>query len=69
MIASEAHFMGEPCWHVVEYYERERLARIDRAHARATHSKRVRQIREGKYINPVHEALKRAREQYFKAHV
>lgn len=29
MLAAEAHFMGEPCWHVVEFYERRRLQRAN----------------------------------------
>lgn len=32
MLAEEAHYMGEPCYHVVQYYERRRLARIAQKH-------------------------------------
>lgn len=28
MLAEEAHYMGEPCYHVVQYYERKRQERF-----------------------------------------
>lgn len=28
MLAEEAHYMGEPCWHAVQYYERLRSQRL-----------------------------------------
>jgi len=57
-LAEEAHHLGEPCWHVCQYYERERLLRIERAHQRAARRKPRH--------NPVMEALRRDRENYFK---
>jgi len=35
VIASEAHFLGEPCAHVVAYYEHLRMQRIQRSAHRA----------------------------------
>ena len=32
MLAEEAHYMGEPCYHVVQYYERKRRARLAQKH-------------------------------------
>lgn len=34
MLAEEAHYMGEPCWHVCQYYERKRQARLEANRAR-----------------------------------
>lgn len=46
MLASEAHWLGEPCYHVVQFYELNRQRRIAANILKAARANRRRRIRE-----------------------
>ena len=48
MLAEEAHYMGEPCWHVCQYYERKRQARF--AGLRARGARQIERTRPRLYV-------------------